>query len=357
LFTGDLVFRGDPDEFQLDSHVFGPLWKCFQELELNPILLTVPSNHDLKRPNEKDDNPGVDRLLEPQGYQKIVEKFWANESNPYRRAVHDTFKAYEAWIKHRPYSQSQAIHAGALPGDFSTTLTTDGGRRIGIVGLNTTFLQLAEGNYQERLACDVRQFHAACPPDGPAWVKQHAVCLLMTHQGLDWLDKPSREQQYSHINPAGRFAVHLHGHMHEEMIRGYQQRGSATVRAWQGDSLFGLEHYGEQQNQERRHGYAAGTIEFDEAGGAVLRHWPRAAVHDSVSGWRLVPDHVSCHLEDDGGTEPELILKSAPPGSGGGPTVVVPTRPSAELVAQQLGDNYGRWVAEAWEKSWAGEVE
>ena len=179
----------------------------------------------------------------------------------------------------------------------------------------------------------------------------------MTHQGLDWLDQPSREQQYSHINPAGRFAVHLYGHMHDEIIRGYQQRGGAIVRHWQGNSLFGLEHYGDQQNQDRRHGYAAGTIEFDEQGGAVLRHWPRKAVLDSVVGCRFAPDHEHCILEDDGGTKPEKILEPAQPGSGGGPTVVVPTPPSPELVAQQLGDNFGRWVADVWKKSWAGEVE
>ena len=132
--------------------------------------------------------------------------------------------------------------------------------------------------------CDVRQFHAACPPDGPAWAKDHAVCLLMTHQGLGWLDKPSREGQYSQINPAGRFAVHLVGHMHEEIIRGYSQRGGAIVRHWQGNSLFGLEHYGDQEKQDRRHGYSAGTITFEESGAAVLRHWPSYAL-----AWSVVP--------------------------------------------------------------------
>lgn len=357
LFTGDLVFRGDLDEFaELDGELFGPLWKFFHELGSNPVLLTVPGNHDLKRPNEKDDDAAVDRLLEPEGYQKVAEKFWANQNNQYRRAVDHTFEAYEAWIKDRPYSQGHPIHPGALPGDFSTTLTTVGGRRIGIVGLNTTFLQLAAGDYRGRLACDVRQFNAACPSDAPTWVEDHAVCLLMTHQGPDWLDQPSRDHAYSQINPAGRFAIHLYGHMHEEVIRGYQHRGGPLVRHWQGNSLFGLEHYGDQKKQDRRHGYAAGTIEFDEQGGAVLRHWPQTAIQDRVNGWRFDRDGTNCILQDDGGTKPESILEPAPSGSPGSPKVVVPTKPSPKLIAQQLGDNYGRWVADAWENSWAGEV-
>ena len=179
----------------------------------------------------------------------------------------------------------------------------------------------------------------------------------MTHQGLDWLDKPSREGQYSQINPAGRFAVHLVGHMHEEIIRGYSQRGGAIVRHWQGNSLFGLEHYGDQEKQDRRHGYSAGTITFEESGAAVLRHWPLAATHDSVVGWRFIPDHNACILDDDGGTHPERILEPSKPGNGGGPTVVVPTKPPADLIARQLGENHGRWVGEAWDKSWAGEIE
>ena len=354
LFSGDLVHQGEQDEFtQLDELVLGPLWECFQKLGSQPVLLTVPGNHDLKRPKEGD--PAVDWLVEFEGYQKKREGFWGDEDNPYRRAVHTVFQAYDAWNQKRPYSQGHPIQGGALPGDFSTTFSTGGGHRIGVVGLNTTFLQLAAGNFHERLACDVRQFHAACPPDGPEWVKPHAVCLLMTHQGPDWLDQPSREQEYSAINPAGRFAVHLYGHMHEESIRGSQSRGGPLVRHWQGNSLFGLKHYGDQQKQARRHGYAAGTITFDDAGGAELRHWPRVAVHDPVNSWRFDRDTRACRLEEDGGTTPESILQ--PLVSTSGTRTVVPTRPSPERVAEQMAENFGRWAAAEWEKNWSGEIE
>ena len=78
------------------------------------------------------------------------------------------------------------------------------------------------------------------------------------------------------------------------------------MRAWQGCSLFGLEHYGDQQQEDRRHGYAAGTLQFDD-GRTLLRHWPRLATFDEVNGWRFTRDEESCILQDDGGTKPEVV--------------------------------------------------
>lgn len=43
---------------------------------------------------------------------------------------------------------------------------------------------------------------------------------------------------YPEINPAGRFAVHLFGHMHENVIRSQSHGGGPMVRQWQGPSLF-----------------------------------------------------------------------------------------------------------------------
>ena len=99
LFTGDLVQKGDPAEFsQLDESVLGPLWNRFRELDSNPVLLTVPGNHDLKRPGAKArKTPTIRWLLEPDGFQKIAEEFWNDRRSPYRRAIDSAFKAYQTW--------------------------------------------------------------------------------------------------------------------------------------------------------------------------------------------------------------------------------------------------------------------
>jgi hypothetical protein len=169
---------------------------------------------------------------------------------------------------------------------------------------------VAGGDYRERLEWDVQQFNAACTGDpsgdGPGWVRDHDLCLLMTHQGPEWLSRRSREDVYREINPAGRFAVHLFGHMHENVVRGSSVGGGRTLWQWQGSSLFSLEKFGDPPQMDRRHGYSAGTIEFDGSL-ATLRHWPCKAV-TGPNGWRFVSDVESCALkEDGGGTEPVTI--------------------------------------------------
>ncbi len=353
LFTGDLVQQGTPDEFDsLEDKVLGPLWERFRQLDCNPVLLTVPGNHDLKRPDAKSRSAAVRWLRTPGRFQEIAEEFWEDDESEYRREVHQAFAGYRQWWAARPHCSKHEIDDGRLlPGDFTTTFQTAGGHRIGILGLNTTFLQLGDQIKAKHLACDLRQFQQACKEqDVAGWAGRHNVCLLMTHQGPDWLDDPSRKKQYPAINPAGRFAVHLFGHMHQETLRGFSQGGGHVVRWWQGCSLFGLEHYGDQKKEDRRHGYSAGTIAFD-GDQVLLRHWPRAATHDEVNDWRFVRDEVNCVLQDDGGTAAEDVSLRK---RRGGPAVP-PPEPIEQLTARALG-HYHQAAQRDWDDRWSGVV-
>lgn len=354
LFTGDLVQKGTKDEFQsLEDKVFGPLWQRFLELDCDPVLLAVPGNHDLKRPPANSRSAAVRWLRTPTRFQDIAEEFWEDEKSEYRREVTKAFGSYRQWWATRPHCERQDIQDGRkLPGDFATTFVTEGGHKIGVLGLNTTFLQLGDEIDVGHLACDLRQFHQACEgEDGVAWTAAHDACLLMTHQPPEWLDEPSLKKQYPAINPAGRFAAHLFGHMHEETLRGFSRGGGPVVRWWQGCSLFGLEHYGDQDQEDRRHGYSAGSLIFDDER-TFLRHWPRATTHDEVHGWRFVPDEINCVLEDDGGTQPEEISPTKHhPGGGGGPVV----EPIEQVTARALG-NYHAAAQRDWDDRWSGVI-
>jgi hypothetical protein len=320
LFTGDFVQSGSKDQYQeLEKQVLRPLWDRLHTLESGgAVLLAVPGNHDLTRPDHKKPSAALSRLLDAPGQEcseglyKIEGQFWSESDGEYRKVITDAFRNYVEWWTTSPsYRGRHEISHGALPGDFSTTLEFDGNLRIGIIGLNTTFLQLAGGDYQGRLAWNVRQFNAAADGgnpngNGPGWTQQHDACLLLTHQGRDWLDKTSREEAYPEINPAGRFAVHLFGHMHENVLRTFSQGGGKSLRQWQGPSLFGMEKYGDPPRKDRRHGYSLGRIEVN-GDVASIRVWPRLAKHDAVNGWRLIRDEAACVLELDGGTRPEQI--------------------------------------------------
>ncbi|HBL30285.1 MAG TPA: hypothetical protein DD490_25915 [Acidobacteria bacterium] len=306
LFTGDLVQSGETAQFEkMQAELLVPLWERLRELGSGgAVLLAVPGNHDLYRPNPKDDNPAVDVLLEEGGFHRIKAKFWDQPAGGYRRVVNDAFAAYSQWWTKAPHRPG-TVKAGALPGDFSATLEC-GGRRIGIVGLNTTFLQLAGGNYKERLVWDARQLHAVCDGGVDVWSKQHDVCLLLTHQGPDWLTPEAQKHGASEIAPAGRFAAHLFGHQHETAIS-YTRRGGSrqATRLCQGCSVFGMDKFGDPPKVQRAHGYTAGRIELDEKDGH-LRLWPRGATN-KTGPWRFIPDHDRAELEGDEGTPPEPV--------------------------------------------------
>ena len=360
LFSGDLVQQGLKEEFeQLEQRVLGPLWETLQHLGSgDAVLLAVPGNHDLERPiYDKSGKlrPAVRHLLKPEQFGEIADEVFEDSDSQERRVIDKALANYLTWWQGRSYNAAQKINNGSFPGDFSTTFEVEG-FRVGVVGLNSTFLQLAGGDYQGKLALDLRQFHSACefgggPSDGPAWAGEHDLCLLMTHQGIDWLDDASRDDVYPEINPAGRFAIHLFGHMHEEIIRGEYIRGGEMRQFWQGNSLFSREPIDDGSVFERRHGYAAGSLVFDQDD-AMLRHWPRKALKDKVNGWHFIPDHEGCRLEDDGGTKAERIEIRRGKTSG---SVNVPdsSDESLEEITERVLSSYHRKVQQDWDERWS----
>jgi hypothetical protein len=313
IFTGDLVQSGSEAEFtELENKVLGPLWDHLAKLgSKEPVLLAVPGNHDLLRPASENPKAALRQMLREDGFSEIANEFWTDPNSEYREIISASFANYQAWSQKNTRNTGLKITQGILPGDFSATLDvqTDDGMplRIGIAGINTTFLQLAKGDYTKRLVLDSRQLHQACGEDLPGWTKSHDACILMTHQGPDWLDEHSAMEAYTEINPAGRFAVHLFGHMHENTMRSTATGGGKIVRQWQGNSLFGLEKFGDPPQTDRRHGYGAGRIEFDNDG-ASIRHWPRRATKIGNNGWGFHPDYGSCVLiEGDSCTKSERL--------------------------------------------------
>ncbi|UUY09763.1 metallophosphoesterase [Pseudomonas sp. J452] len=268
LFTGDLVQQGKSKEFEeLQKEVLDRLWEKLTELGSGDArLLAVPGNHDLCRPDPKADNPAADTLLADHGFSAIAEKFWANSANGYRKVIDDAFAGYTQWWSTSPYRPKELI-AGELPGDFAFTLER-GPHRIGIIGLNTAFLQLKAGNFKGKLIWNVQQLSTVCGGAVDDWLKRHSLCLLLTHQGPDWLTPAARTHGDSEISPAGRFALHLFGHMHEHSLQYIRNGGSPHAsRLCQGSSVFGMEKFGDPPTLMRSHGYAVGKIEFAQGGG------------------------------------------------------------------------------------------
>jgi hypothetical protein len=305
IFSGDLTQSGKVEEFQKVDRFLDQLWERFAKLGFQPQFLAVPGNHDLVRPAAED--PEVKLLRMWANDLEVRTAFWKKPDSRYRTTVETAFRNYQEWW-------SKAAHKaptqpGMLPGDFSATIEKDGAR-IGIVGLNSTFLQLTAGDYTGKLALDALQFQAACGGDGPAWVKRHDACLLVTHQPPNWLGPESLEQLRGEIAGYGFFVAHLFGHMHEARYESSAVGGADVYRTSQATSLFGLEYFGETKT-ERRHGYAAGHLELlGDTGSYCL--WPRKAKRPGGQ-WQFTADTDDFILTDEHLNESFKLLRSAQP--------------------------------------------
>jgi len=294
LFTGDLTQRGSAEEFQKIEQLLAQLWNYFAQLGSSPKLLAVPGNHDLVRPNTKD--PAVRLLQRWLEEPDVQEEFWHNAESPYCQVVTKAFENYMTWWERQPF-KPEHLKAGILPGDFSATIEKNGAK-LGILGLNTSFLQLTGENYEGKLAIHPRQFHQACDGDGPTWARQHHACLLLTHHPPSWLAPNAQAHLNGEITARGRFAVHLCGHLHEANSTEIVQGGTEARRILQGRSLCGLEYFETKAGQklDRLHGYTAGKIELSENKGKLM-FWPREARLQGGQR-KIVPDY-SFDLDDN----------------------------------------------------------
>jgi len=304
LFTGDLTYKGSEDEFVNVNHLLERLWKRLQDLGSNPVLLAVPGNHDLVRPNEE--WLEIDALRRWDNETEHQEEFWRNSMDRRRQVVDRSLFNYMNWWQTCTLPRPNNFEPGILPGDFSAILEKDG-VTLGVVGLNSTFAQLDKGDYTQKLVLGAKQFHQACGGNGSSWCEARDIRMLLTHQPPEWLTPGALQTYNSEVFRPGLFDVHLFGHLHEPRYRVVGEGGASPRRTWQGTSLFGLDHWGESPNRQvRQHGYSAGHLTV-EAETISIRFWPRKADQQQAGHLRLVPDHTF-NLEDDQGTKPERDL-------------------------------------------------
>ena len=301
LFTGDLTQRGAAEEFAaLDKTLF-TIWNCLEALGSHPVLLAVPGNHDLVRPAPSD--PRLAELSRWAADPAIGEQFWSEPGSPSRALVGEAFANYASWWNDHRFPRVPGHRAGLAPGDFTVTVEKRG-FALGVMGLNSAFLQLSAGVHTGKLDVGLQQFHAAAGGNGSRWAEGCHAALLLTHHPLSWLTPPARQTFDAEI--AGHFTAHLFGHMHEPELGEQRLLGASSGYRWlQGRSLFGLETWG--QSRSRSHGYSVGrlTVQGDKA--ASLQIWPRLLVNQ-----KMVPDHAAAELDQAKGCAQETVALRQP---------------------------------------------
>ena len=287
VFSGDLTQRAAGDEYTKLNDVLGQLWRLFKSQGTTPHLFPVPGNHDLVRPSPM--APAALMMEKWWDSPDVRSAFWKNDPEDYRQLIDTAFIPYVSWLNGLaggPIPLVQLSH-GVLPGDAIAEMEI-GGFSLGLVGLNTSWLQLGEGDYQYKLSVDPRQLMALTDSDPDAWCAKHDFNLLTTHHPQDWLHPKSLETWRSEIHTPSRFDGHLFGHMHEASIVSSSEGGAQGRRYIQGASLFGLEK--RAGGVERIHGYSVLELTRLESGQNQLRQWPRRAHKGRSAVWKLIPD-------------------------------------------------------------------
>ena len=327
LFSGDMTQRGSKAQFDALTHELQDIWELLDKLGQHPSMFTVPGNHDLERPAANDAR--MKMLTRWDDDPEVVKEFWSDENNQYIQLVRAAFSNYVQWQNGLNSCGIPVVPltTGLLPGDSSASLSLNG-VSVGLIGLNSTFLQLNESKFNGKLVLDLRQLNAVTNDDPPTWCDQHDINFLITHHPVSWLSPSVIHDFNAEIFPSGRFTAHLFGHMHEPELVTHYRAGDAGRKSFQSSSLFGMEYLGDG-NTERVHGYSIGQISFGEDE-VVWKLWPRKGKVNRKSGDRgIIPDHDNFNLKP--GTEYQVEqLKKLTASSR---SVVIASSLSADLEA------------------------
>lgn len=311
LFTGDLAYSGKSREYE---RVDALLDRINSWLDVELPVFAVPGNHDLARPTKMSDKLKYSSLARHEDDELVRAVLWQDKPGFLR----PLFREYDKWSQRTMLARIRRakhdVHCSArAPGDYSAIIEKHG-LRLGIVGLNSSWMQVDDGDYEEKLQLPTEQFLAALPPGSQPldWFRRVNASLLLTHHPPSWLSPRARRSFERDIFPPGRFRLWLCGHMHEPETRSESRDGTAARIVFQAPSLFGLEGYGSSR-ESRSFGYAWGRI----ASSGEIRVWPKIVVQrggssmfvddpkfepatDSLGGFVAVPPRVSVEREPPG---------------------------------------------------------
>lgn len=309
IFTGDIVQSGETRQFDDASRELYSLFEHLAKFGSTPHFIAAPGNHDLLRADEY--LPTVVALDNWYTKKEIQTVFWNDPDNPYKVFIDGCFSNYSKWYTGLSLPKPKIVSDGFLPGDKSYIFEKNG-IKLGLISLNSTFLQLTSGNFCQKLAIHPKQLLTTCNNNISAWKESTDFSLLITHHGHDWLHPSLSEVYNSQIYIKDLFYAHLFGHMHEPYTSEISEYGSAQKRYRQGYSLFGNKNFNSGTSQ-RIHGYTAGQF-IIEQNQLIEKIYPRILTIGYNGNYRIVPDH-KFELDKDGSITnfSEIIIPEEPP--------------------------------------------
>ncbi|WP_080747000.1 metallophosphoesterase family protein [Comamonas thiooxydans] len=295
IFSGDLTQSGSEDDFSELHKILIKIWAELKSLGSTPELFMVPGNHDLVRPKAGNINALALKSWWTDGETKKT--FWDSEDTTLRTAVNSFFSNYKSFLDKLTAENFPLVKTvpGILTGD-SSGIIKKGEQRIGIIGLNSSYLHFSDTEKDPNLDIHVQQLMSVTKNNPDDWVKSNTINLLVTHHPVDWFHQSAREHFHSEINPPGRFTAHLYGHMHKQDILSLAIGGGTIKRSFQAASLFGLRKIS-HLNIDRSHGYSLNNLTINDGKGTI-KIWPRTTQIVGSGSRKFVPD-VTMDLDED----------------------------------------------------------
>jgi hypothetical protein len=201
IFSGDLTQQGTTAEFTTLTGILEEMWDLFAKLGRIPVLFPAPGNHDLVRPAAE--NPTTLLIKQWHAVPAVRKGLWAEgKKNVYLSHIQTLFQNYTDWLKSEPISALLPKNSinGFIPGDISAKIEI-GDCSVGLVGLNTAYLQLDGDDYEGKLNLDVRQLLPLTANAPDEWCSQNDVNFLITHHPSTWLSREAKAQYDTEIYP------------------------------------------------------------------------------------------------------------------------------------------------------------
>lgn len=278
--TGDISNRGAPGEYEQAHELIIELALKLEECTgVWPHLVCVPGNHDVRRDLL---NKIEQKVLESGWDEDIKNGIFNDPNDPCRASLENAFAQYRAWVRARPCNMVEVQNKGILTGDFTATFEKDG-KRLGFLGLNSSFRHVSDWAQEGFLSIPSIQIHKAAGGDLTHWCDSIDLGILLTHHPTNWLGN-DREFYDTVLFENSPIRIHLCGHLHEPK-HGIKQ--IATIQEsffHQAESLFGCEWY--PNGKKRLHGYALLDIEVSD-NARNIKMYPRTAGELDGGSWRF----------------------------------------------------------------------
>ncbi len=192
LVSGDLTNRGRSPELKTANDFLKALLEWLREAGgADPLIIPVPGNHDLIRPEGLEALPyrvldGYDQGADNADVRMLDETLWEKRKAAF---VQPLFKDYLSWLGRRivPALKRRGVkvHRSHFPGALCLEVEIEDTFPLCIVGLNSAWLQYRDGDFEGKLALPARQFQAALPAAKDASpfavLKRCRRSLLMMH--------------------------------------------------------------------------------------------------------------------------------------------------------------------------------